>query len=578
MRLGSILLSAFLIFVSFELIAYANESTSYLDTVNALRGEIKYDYLLSHLEVLNDEYSDTIQHYSKEGMKWANQNHNDRVRGISFLLMGDFFVSKRKFDSAFHHLVMSEKYLELSKDSLNLGRIYNIMGYVYLELGLRHEAIEAIEKALKVAYGKGFDVWYISKSNIASELLYREPEQAEKILKELTDTLEKRGSSRLGSVYNKWAVLKRKGDSAIFFHERAIAFNRSNNNKRDLTVSITLFGTLHREMEQYDKAISHYLQSLSLAKELENRKELFHIYMGLSKTYKSRNLHDSARLYIDSMRLLVRNYQLPPNAKSNLLITEMNQFYEEGRYKEAYETFSHLAYYRDTLDRQTATQLAIVLNLKMDDQEKDWKISLLREANKVQKWKFRVLITAIACIAVFIGLGFLAYLRKKKNERVIFELQLEKERERKKRLELENQQKKKELISKSLQLSKKNQFLEDLQAEINQAIKDEAAGDYIKLRNLIKINHSSEKEWEEIRSYFDQLSPKFFDTLENKSTTLSQADKKLAALIHLRIDNQDAANILNIARSSVKTARYRLKKKLGLANEDSLDVYLMNLG
>lgn len=567
-----------LLFFASNSLAISNESERYLDTVNTLSGKLKYFYISEHLGNINDDVNDTILHFAQEGLNWASLNQNDHVKGVSYLLRANYYVTERKFDSAFHDLALAEKYLEVYNDSANLGRVYNERGYVYLVLDLKHEGVAAIEKAINLAYGKAFDVWYVGKSNIAGTLMSTEPILALEIFNELKDTLLKRGSEKLGAVYTKIATLKRGTDSALYYYNLSIEFNRKNNNRIELQRSISRLATHYRLLDENEKAITHFKRSLILAKGLNLNEELFNIYSGLSFAYRQNKQLDSAEIYIDSMRIVFNKYQLSSFAKSHLLMSVIAQRYDEGNYKEAVERYTQWFYYRDSLDRNKTAQLAVILNQKMDDKEKDWKISLLREENKVEKWKFWVLVSLVVCIAIILSLGLMSFLRKKKSERLIVQLELEKERERKKRLELENQQKKKELISKSLQLSKKNQFLEELQNEIDQAINGEVEGSYTKLRSLIKINHSSEKEWEEIRSYFDQLSPHFFDVLENKSSTLSQADKKLAALIHLRIDNQNAANILHIARSSIKTARYRLKKKLGLGNEESLDSYLMNLG
>lgn len=577
MRIRQSIIFTFLLIICNQLLAFNNPSTKYLDTVNSFQGEERYTYLIDHLEIINDDFADTILHFAEESMLWANGNNNARVKGISNLLKGNHFVTERKFDSAFHYMVLADKYLELSKDYVNLARVYNEKGYMFLVLGLKSEGIDAIEKAMNLAYGKAFDVWYIGKSNLAGTLMHSEPVQALKILNELKDTLESKGSSRLGAVYNKMAILKRRGDSAVYFFNRAIKFNRSNGNQLDLQKGISGFGFYYQIIGENNKAISQFKQALKIAKDLNLKEELFNAYKGLSFSFLDKKQLDSANIYLDSMRIVFKNNQLSSIAKSNLLMAVIAQRYEEGKYKEACDRYTKWFYFNDSLEKNTASQLAMVLNLKMDDKEKDWKISLLKESSKVQKWKFWGLLILISCIAIIAILGFLSYNRKRKSERLIVQLELEKEREKKKRLEIENQQKKKELISKSLQLSKKNQFLEELRTEINQAVENESKGDYLKLKNLIKINHNVEKDWEEIRSYFDQLSPSFFHELENSSTDLSPADKKLAVLIHLRIDSQDAANILHIARSSIKTARYRLKKKLNLENEESLDLYLMNL-
>ena len=59
------------------------------------------------------------------------------------------------------------------------------------------------------------------------------------------------------------------------------------------------------------------------------------------------------------------------------------------------------------------------------------------------------------------------------------------------------------------------------------------------------------------------------------SPDLGNADLKLCALLKLNLNTKESANILGISQESVKTARYRVRKKLNLAREDNLVSYLM---
>lgn len=85
---------------------------------------------------------------------------------------------------------------------------------------------------------------------------------------------------------------------------------------------------------------------------------------------------------------------------------------------------------------------------------------------------------------------------------------------------------------------------------------------------------NSEKDWDLFKLYFENVNENFYTTLQNKSNELTSGDLKLAALIKLNLNIKEAAAVLNISPDSLRKARYRLRKKLGLYDRENLSDYL----
>ncbi len=79
-----------------------------------------------------------------------------------------------------------------------------------------------------------------------------------------------------------------------------------------------------------------------------------------------------------------------------------------------------------------------------------------------------------------------------------------------------------------------------------------------------------EKGEMEFREQFIRIYPHFLTSLPE----LSHRDELLCMLIALEVDAHRCAQLLNITKASVNTARYRLRRKLALAPEQSLDDYV----
>ena len=82
---------------------------------------------------------------------------------------------------------------------------------------------------------------------------------------------------------------------------------------------------------------------------------------------------------------------------------------------------------------------------------------------------------------------------------------------------------------------------------------------------------------EEFLLHFEGVHPEYFDKLRKKSEKLTPLDLKHCAFIRMSLDSKEVAQILHVDPKSVQMARYRLKKKLNLSKEESLDHFLAAL-
>lgn len=70
---------------------------------------------------------------------------------------------------------------------------------------------------------------------------------------------------------------------------------------------------------------------------------------------------------------------------------------------------------------------------------------------------------------------------------------------------------------------------------------------------------------------FSSLHPQFFKTLDARYPGLSEAERKMCALIAMNLDTKHIARLLSIKPESVKQARWRLRSRLQLSADGSLE-------
>jgi PAS domain S-box-containing protein len=150
---------------------------------------------------------------------------------------------------------------------------------------------------------------------------------------------------------------------------------------------------------------------------------------------------------------------------------------------------------------------------------------------------------------------------------------------RSKQIELDA--KNRELASYTLFLTQKNQSLNELANQLKDLNNVELTEIKTRIRRIAnKINNdvNNQEDWLSFRIYFENIYPSFFDNLMFSFPNLTHNEQRLCAYIKMKLSNREVANLLYISIKAVETARYRLKKKLGLKNEVKLNNYINNLG
>ncbi|MGI6242442.1 MAG: hypothetical protein ACOYJK_02715 [Prevotella sp.] len=87
----------------------------------------------------------------------------------------------------------------------------------------------------------------------------------------------------------------------------------------------------------------------------------------------------------------------------------------------------------------------------------------------------------------------------------------------------------------------------------------------------------SEEVWNIFQQNFDLIHQNFFRNLRSRYPNLTPTDLKFCALLRLNLNTKEIAKITNLTIRGVEGARYRLRKKLGIKNEQSLTDFLIDM-
>ena len=153
-------------------------------------------------------------------------------------------------------------------------------------------------------------------------------------------------------------------------------------------------------------------------------------------------------------------------------------------------------------------------------------------------------------------------------------------REKIKILELEHAKKKitvqyQELEESVKQLSLKDELIEALKMKVNRDVSPEKIP--LEKDQLKDLKILTAEEWRNFRMIFEKHNPNFIAKIIERFPKITTSDIRLLVLIQIGFDASEKANLLGVSVSSIYTSRYRLRKKLGLLEEEDLEVFINGL-
>lgn len=263
------------------------------------------------------------------------------------------------------------------------------------------------------------------------------------------------------------------------------------------------------------------------------------------------------------------------NKQMAINITEIlwKSFQKKKRYDSAFKYLDTHFHLKDSVYNVENQRKLSSLYAEMESIEKENEIKILEKESELQNAENRNLIILIICGSVLVILSttiiILAYRNREKKQKI-------------KNLELQDEidKRKNDLHQQALRIIYINNGLTEIESSLKKMKLESSAqktNDIQQLLNMIHMNKSLEKEWENFNEYFGSVHGSFYEKINSKYPELSTSEKRLASLIKMNLTNREIASILNIESTSVKMAKYRLKKKLNLEEEVDIQSFLQAL-
>jgi tetratricopeptide (TPR) repeat protein len=514
--------------------------------------------------------------------------------GRTLHFIGNNYHSISNYPKALDYYFNSVRWKEKTNDQEGIAKTLYLIAIVYQDQKNDTLALKYYRNSLS-AYEKinGYSGMAIVTTSIGE--IYQDQKNFIKALPYLEKALE--ASKKINSpeanhaiataLLNLSSVYK---DSLNF--EKALAYNAEvlkiayrDNDPLIEALSLENSGRIYFNMNKLQESNNYFLKALEKYREAEDKNSIALIQNSLAENYlqlsdlKNAEQHASAALQVANNEV---GLQLEARDALELLI-KINT--AKGNYNKAFGYQQKYITLKDNLLNEEKSKEITRLEMLYETEKKEKEISLLKsEAEKAEILRYAM---GGAVLFIVITAFFLYNHQRVKNrknkqlyesQQALSAAELNNAKLREDQLQRELEFKTKELTTSALNFIQKN----SLMLEIKDKIKEiQCKSDHGLSRELNKLQHivdhsfNLDNDWNEFRLYFEQVHHNFLSNLKKQFPDLTNKELRLCALLRLNLNIKETTTLLGISAESVKVARYRLRKKLGIGGEESLTNFLM---
>lgn len=558
---------------------YANEQLNLSEDINYTKGVgTAYRDLAYYYQYL--PIADSARHYYKKSVANFKDNGNRERLCTALDRFATFETVEGNYETA---LQLVDEYLAIGRD-LKHGYIITDglqrKSTIYLNLADYASALDVVMESIKIAdtmspkylsgIAKGLsDIGRIESIRSNYNKALESAKKALSVFKEVKD-LKRVGitQNQIGNIYYELKDYSK----ALEFYKKAVAISESNNRKDRVAIYKSNVAMIYSKQGYHDKALklmkeaNDIINSVgTMSNKIIGYGAIAGIYMKQNNYAKALSNYTTAIHKADSVNALEDLYGM---YKKRSIAYEKIGDYKKSlsdykSYKNLYDSIFNMK------SEKHISELKTIYETQKKETElikKEGEIKLLEE--RKQKHDSQRLFLLLSLIGAIALAGAIVYaLRQKMKRNTLIREQLD----------TNLAFKEKELTTHALHLAHKNEILMDLKSQLKTLKGDANSRNLQNAINTINIDINNDTNWEHFKTYFEEVHKDFNTKILQQYSKVTANDLRLMALLKMNLSSKEIANILNISLDGVKKARYRLRKKLGLSANDSLEKLIIEL-
>lgn len=505
-------------------------------------------------------------------------------QGMALQGIGSTYFSIGVFDSAIHNFNNSIKYFYEGDALSEVARSLYYSSICYYKLGRYDSTVQQIFRVIPIfkQYNFTSDIWnsydilgnaFFKLKNFDDAILYYKLGLE---IKENFSLSRPDINNRLPQAYsynNIARVLNETGEykEALQYALKSLHIKLKEGSKNDLATSYNYLGRIYKSLNISDSALYFSEKALILFNEEDNKPGQIEVLINLSEIYKSKGeIHKANYLLIDALSISQQIGSMSLIEKCAGLLSK--QYEELNDFPNAFKYYKIQSLFKDSIFNKDSQTIISELQTKYKTLEKEKELQLQKEMLQRKRIQFNsLLIGGISLIFFSIIVIFLKHKTRRQKEKILL-----KEKEGlQKELELNNR----DLVCNVSKIYTKNQVINKVARTLTKSTDSFKKANMGMIKDIIGElkQNIDETSWVEFETRFAKVHGSFYKSLDQKYPELTQSERKLCAMLKLGMSSKEIAAITITSSKSVDTSRSRLRKKLGLRNDESLFNFLNSL-
>ena len=522
--------------------------------------KIEIEILLKAADRLKASDPDQAFAYAKLADSLAGSTPYHALQLKAMIQIGNLETAKTQFVAGMSMAMKARDLATILDDKKALGETWLIMGQIRIFQGIYSESYESYFNALRLfeefndkegiiksLNGIGNICYY--QKNFSKAFIYYS--KALNLARELHDTIQ------VGNVLNNIGiVLLERGEiaGAIDNYNQAIVINTRFDQKVRLGTNYLNLGIAYMKINRFDDFVKNNNKAIDIYTVTGSNYNRAICYLNFCDFYKMLKQTDHQVQYA----MLAYSEGLKFNMRDVIFQSAeiLHEYYlKSGQIDSAYK-FSNIQHNeKDSIDSEKSSARLTLL-----EQEYSYEKAKKEEKMQQQKKDYIAIILIILAISGLITTSLFWSRQVVKTKNILLEKQ---------RLADEIEYKNKELTVNVMSLIKKNEMSIDISNRLIQL--EQRATDPVMKQEILRLVNSMQRNsstdiWEEFETRFRQVHNSFYDKLLSRFPDLSPSELKLCALLRLNLTTKEICELSGQRPASLDVARYRLRKKLGLAN------------
>jgi len=522
----------------------------------------KISILLALSQELNSVDVPIALDFALKAYTISEESGDDKGKLNTMLSLIWLYYTEADYARMLDYATKSKELAEKLGMKREMALAFDALGVIYDDFGDKDKSSEYFFKSLKI-YEELNDNRGMAQASIRIGILYYQQKNYTKALEYFFISLDlaKKSNSQDGVASNLNSIANVYSDQNEFqkalknYTEALSIALQTGDLRREGSISLSI-GSTYLKMHDYKQSVTFFQRALSIFKKLNNQLRIAKCQVQFGEFYFATKDYPKG--------LIIAGEALEKSQKQGFKDIELNAAQLLHKLSLAMKD-TLKAYHYAILESQLKDSLTNGEKLKtltkLEAQHQFDKEQTLKTIVQQRK-DFITIIIIISLLSAMVIL-FLIWARQKVKVR---NAMLEKES-----LEKELDFKNKEMVLNVMSLMKKNEMLADLSEKLikidSEATTPEGKDTIKKVARELQKNQE-EEIWKEFSLRFKEVHGEFYDKLLAKFPTLSPNDLKLCAFLRLNMSSKDIAALTGQRVTSLETARYRLRQKLGIANAD----------